>query len=265
MHRLFRSARSRALGAILVLVALAAGIVAAAETRAPRAAPSFYLALGDSVAYGFQPNFNIGSGYAETLFVRLFAGGGAQLVNMSCPGETSASMLAGGCRWGIIRKAPYVGSQLDAAVAFIRANPGRVRPVTLTIGANDVLRDLGPNCSERVEDFLAHLLQFERNLDVIVHRLVEALGGGHDLLVTTYYNPFQEACPQTDRYLQELNGRIVATAARHGARVVDIAPAFAGRVCEYTWMCTRFRDIHATTTGYRVIAELIAAVERAGK
>jgi lysophospholipase L1-like esterase len=257
-----RRPRSPRLTGLLLLVALVAA--GAAATRAapgsqlagPRA---IYLALGDSLAFGYQPNLDITHGYADLLFPRLQPFGTRQVVNLACPGETTATMLAGGCRVPFLRKTRYGGSQLEQAQAVIRANRGRVSPVTLTVGANDVLTDLGPRCEEHLEAFAAHLDQMEANLDRIVRALVEALDGEGDLFVTTYYNPFERVCPGTDRYLQELNARIAAVARRYGAHVVEVGDAFVGRTCDLTWMCSRYRDIHATTAGYQVIAERILA------
>lgn len=254
--------RSPRLTGLLLLVALitaGAAVARAApgpDLTGPRA---IYLALGDSLAFGYQPNLDLTHGYADLLFPWLQPFGTRQVVNLACPGETTATMLAGGCRASFLRKTRYGGSQLEQAQAVIRANRGRVSPVTLTIGANDVLSDLGPGCAERVEAFTAHLEQMAANLDQIVRTLAEALDGKGDLFVTTYYNPFEQLCPNTERHLHELNDRIAAVARRHGAHVVTVADAFSGRVCDLTWMCSRYRDIHATTAGYQVIAERILA------
>jgi lysophospholipase L1-like esterase len=220
-----------------------------------------YLALGDSVAYGLQPNLDFRHGYDEALFAWLQPAGSERMVNLSCPGETSETMVRGGCRLRFLAKTAYESAQLDAAVAFIRSNQGQVSPVTLTIGANDVLHTLDRDCSEHLTTFQARLARLDRNLDVILRRLTEALDGQGDLILTTYYNPFAGACPGTDRYLRDLNTHIRAAAGRHGALVADIWPSFEGRTCAYTWMCAPVRDIHPTSAGYEAIAAEIAAVE----
>ncbi len=253
-----RSTRTRALIALVVLTAAGALAAVLPRTPGPVGPRATYLALGDSVAYGFPPSFDVSHGYAEALFGELRPFGTEQLVNMACPGESSGSMLRGGCRFVLIAKSPYPGAQTDAAVAYIAANRGRVSPVTLTIGANDVIQALGANCAQDVAAFRARLVDFDRNFDRITSRLATALDGTGDLVVTTYYNPYQDACPNSTRYLRALNARIAAIATRHGARVVDVLPTFAGRACEYTWMCSRYRDIHPTTAGHQAIADRIA-------
>lgn len=267
-----RSRRFLILGAVLLLPLLGLAVVAAlmlrgrpqpeaAELLAPR---PVYLALGDSVGYGYQPNFDITNGYADLLFARLREQGAEQLVNLSCPGETSGSMLAGSCRMRSLAKSRYEGSQYEQARAVIRANPGRVGPVTLTIGANDVLSELGPQCAENVPGFDAALARLDTNLDTILGGLRQELGGAGALVLTTYYNPYEQACPNTAPYLLRLNQQLTAAAQRHGVRVVDISYLFAGRTCELTWMCSRYRDIHATTAGYQLMADrlLIAFTQR---
>lgn len=254
---------------LAVLLAVIAGGMAVAVGRRGQAPAlvgprAIYLALGDSVPFGFQPDFNLVQGYPEVLFQQLQPYGSERLVNMACPGATSGQMLQGGCRLSLFAKSPYTGAQIESAVAFLRANPGRVSPVTLTIGANDVSSDLGPDCAENVAAFRAHLAAFDVNLSEIVRRLVGALDGQGDLLVTTYYNPYQDACPGSTRFLRELNDHISRIARTGGARAVDIFPEFTGRTCDYTWMCSRYRDIHPTAAGHQAIAGRIAAVALAG-
>ena len=71
-------------------------------------------------------------GYPDQLYAMLHPGRpGLRLVKLGCGGETTATMIHGG-----ICSYPG-GSQLAAAVAFLRAHPGRVSLVTIDIGAND--------------------------------------------------------------------------------------------------------------------------------
>jgi hypothetical protein len=93
--------------------ALVAGVVAAGailgfsgEAVGVHQAPkSYYLALGDSIAYGMQPNkYDQGlppSGY-RTGYVDVFAKRLRQIspkirvINYSCPGESTVSFVRGG-------------------------------------------------------------------------------------------------------------------------------------------------------------------------
>ena len=103
-----------------------------AVINAPAKAPpaTYYLALGDSLAQGVQPNaagvsVMTGDGYPDLVYTALHPSRpGLKLVKLGCPGETTASMINGGiCRY-------RDGSQLAAAVAFLQAHRGRVPLVT---------------------------------------------------------------------------------------------------------------------------------------
>jgi len=119
-------------------VAAAAAAIMACSGCAARVVPvTWYLALGDSLSVGVQPDaagasVETGQGYADQLHAALLpAHPGLRLVKLGCPGETSRTMIDGGiCRY-------RGGSQLAAAVAFLRAHRGRVFLITIDIGAND--------------------------------------------------------------------------------------------------------------------------------
>ena len=107
-----------------------------------------YLALGDSVTFGFianagfeyvNPNNFIGfpNYIAQTLKL--------SNTNASCPGETTGSFLSStapdnGCRF-FRSQAPlhvsYTSTQLDFAVSFLKSHP-QTRLVTVSLGADDV-------------------------------------------------------------------------------------------------------------------------------
>src|SRR3954466_6984582 len=79
-------------------VALAASDVQPQRFVGPR--PQHYLALGDSLAYGFQPNGDHTHGYVDDFFTFLQNQGVQDHQNLGCPGETSSSFINGG-------KCPY--------------------------------------------------------------------------------------------------------------------------------------------------------------
>jgi len=121
---------------VLLPVALLAGTVPASAND-----EAGYLALGDSVAFGFSPlvsptDTDAYVGYPEVL--------SKHVVNAACSGETSGSLIAGppdnGCA-AFRSVAPlhvrYNGTQLAFAVAYIRAHPG-TQLVTIDIGGNDL-------------------------------------------------------------------------------------------------------------------------------
>jgi lysophospholipase L1-like esterase len=122
----------RRIACAAAVVLAAVGFTAVPANASP--SPVYYLALGDSLAYGYQPTHVTGQGYVDDLYTSLHnADSRVVLENLGCPGETSGTMLSGGV-------CPFAGApnQMDAAVAFLRAHPGRVKLITIDIGANDV-------------------------------------------------------------------------------------------------------------------------------
>jgi lysophospholipase L1-like esterase len=132
--------------ALALAVSAAAPAVAAAKAAHAggpwRSRAAYYLALGDSLAQGVQPAPATGAsvptdqGYVDDLFAHYDAEfhGTLELVKLGCPGETTASMLTGAgspCAYS-------AGSQLAAALDFIRAHRHRIAVITIDIGANNV-------------------------------------------------------------------------------------------------------------------------------
>jgi lysophospholipase L1-like esterase len=81
-------------------------------------------------------------------------------------------------------------THLDAATAFIKAHPGEVSPITVTIGGNDVLA-LVPaaitNPTSTVARLPAVFRTYRANLDVILSRLRAAAPAAR-IIVTTQPN-----------------------------------------------------------------------------
>ena len=226
----------------------------------------YYLALGNSLAFGYQPNLDFNHGYVDDFSANLQTHGSQQDANLACPEETTDSFINGGCPYAVLRKFPYQGDQLSAAVLYLTEHQEQVSPVTLDIGANDMLPDLSnATCTINSEKFKADLATLDTNLaQVILPRLHAALTVNGvmtgDLLVENYYDPYQNQCPNTVPFMQEMNGHIAADVQKFGT-LVDVFSAFGGaatpnqNLCVYTWICnSSFHDVHSTKRGYEVIA-----------
>lgn len=183
--------RRALLTAAAALAALALGAVPAGA-RAVRAAVipgSQYLALGDSVTFGYEesavvprPDYLHAAsflGYPEHLATALHL----RLANAACPGETSASFvnpraLSNGCENRLGRgigyrtvfplHARYRGSQLQFAVHYLRTHH-HVRLITLMIGANDLFA-----CQESTADGCTSLDE-QHNTVVAIQRNVRRI------------------------------------------------------------------------------------------
>jgi lysophospholipase L1-like esterase len=252
----------------------------------PPQASVFYLSVGTSLAVGFQPNpagkgHRTQEGYADRLREALTAAvPKLRLVKLGCPGETTATMIAGGvCGY-------RQGSQLAEAEAFLQDHRGAVALVTLDMGANDIepcgtLAGIDQLCVARAVASVA------ANLPVIVARLRAAAGPDVPIVAMNYYNPFLAAwfvdpalAATSAAGLAAFNGLLGLIYSGFAVPVADVATAFAAvdftpvpeaggiprnvlLVCLWTWMCAPAPvgpNIHANEDGYAVLAGAFLAV-----
>jgi lysophospholipase L1-like esterase len=232
-----------------------------------------YLALGDSLAFGFQPNGDFTHGYVTDLFNKLQEEGVNDVANLGCPGETSTTFINGGCP---VPNPPP--PQLVSALFYLHTHAGKVSPVTLDIGANDVLHDTIPGtCTVNVPGFKADLKKLDTNLtQVILPQLKEALEVNGkvtgNIVMMNYYDPLQNICPNTVKFTQTLNRHLADDVQNFGS-IVNVFRSFGGaktpnpNICSYTWICTPpsspvcvfpCPDIHPMNLGYSVIANTFA-------
>jgi lysophospholipase L1-like esterase len=297
----FRSGSRRAIGhwGLAALLAAAIVILLYVLLPAPSAAafdghgrgdhgqrtPQTYLALGDSLAFGysqkrFEENLPLESPSAfETGYVNDFAQAlrlfrpNLQIVNDGCPGETTESMIKGPCEYQLAYPLhhPYVGgptsSQLSDALAYLAANPGRVKTITIDIGANDALGVVEKVCTFKAACILEHApALFEevgKNLGVILGDLRGAAPHAR-IIVLGLYNPFGSTLEGANQLTERLNEVISADAAAVQAGFADPLPLFnpggaqeGPTICLLTNMCTAKPDIHPTDLGYKVLAGVI--------
>ncbi|HET7474725.1 MAG TPA: SGNH/GDSL hydrolase family protein [Dermatophilaceae bacterium] len=241
-----------------------------------------YLALGDSLAAGHQPDrADRGhGGYVGHVLDALRDSRRTRLTNLACSGETSVTLVEGGvCSY------PH-GSQLAEAVDRLRRHPGTFRLITLDIGANDVV-----SCASGSEIDLRCIQAGLTNVSVRLRAALAALrlaAPGVPIVVLNYYDPIlaawllgptgQAVAAKSVELLQTLNGIIAVSAAAAGATTADVATAFAStdvsvvwlpgfgrvplnvkRICGWTWICDR-GDIHANARGYAVMGAAVVAV-----
>lgn len=262
-----------AVGIVLIVALTGIDLLVLGRNNPARVlAPHYYMALGDSLSFGYQPNLDFNSGFADDIFHDEQKANVTGLVNYACAGESTETMIDGGCPGGILHHGSYTGSQLQAAVDFLKAahNRGRVSPITLEIGSNDVITDWNAFTCSQSPSAGADLARMDANLTgVILPRLLDALGAGTkadngDLHILNYYNPYAKECPGSAPFIHMLNNHLQADAAQFRIPVVDVYAAFGGdanmasNICEYTWICNvRFHDIHPTNLGYQVIAKAV--------
>ena len=247
-----------------------------------------YLALGDSLAAGYQPG---GAELRDTAYPALTAnrlgreGPELAVENLGCSGETTGTLLEGG-------KCTFAeGSQLAQAEAWLAENEGDVRLVSIDIGGNDLLRCATRQLTVDAACVDKGIRSVSRNLPEALDRLRAAAGDDVPVLVLGYYNPWLAA-----GYLREGEDQLAAAAGAFtrldraiekaaegaGATFVSLDEAFAlddetpttfggrevprnvAQVCALTYTCTA-GDIHLTEEGAATVARVLAdAAEEAG-
>ena len=276
-----------AAAAVALLAGAATPVAAGAHTGPPA---KYYLSLGDSLAQGVQPASTSGQsietdqGYVDDLFAHYSAQfpGNLRLVKMGCPGETTTSMLTGAgspCTYP-------AGSQLGAALAFIRAHRSAVVLITIDIGANNVDGCAAGGVINQtcVADGFAAA---RSDLAKILGALRAAVGEDTVIAGMNLYDPFladyltgsagQAVAAQSVNLDVSFNSLLGASFGAFGIPVADVQTVFSttdftdtatlpvigtvplnvARICEWTWMCAPSPigpNVHANSTGYQVIS-----------
>jgi len=241
-----------------------------------------YLALGDSVPFGYRggtpAEFSDAAnfvGYPELVAEDL----GLDVINASCPGETTASLIdvtaqSNGCGNGSQSGSGYRAtyplhvrydavdqSQLDFAVDTLEET--EVDLVTVQIGANDVFicqRTTADRCtSPATLQALGQTVQ--AGLDRILKTLREHYDG--QIVVVTYY-----ALNYADAFgaaTKTLGDGIAQIAEVNGADLADGYEAFRARAAETggdsaAAGLVRPDDVHPSEEGQRLLADAVTAV-----
>ncbi|HKA96029.1 MAG TPA: SGNH/GDSL hydrolase family protein [Streptosporangiaceae bacterium] len=285
------------------LAVLAAGCSAGSGPARPhhsRPPVSYYVSLGDSLAQGVQPNasgadIRTRQGYADQLSAALRSSRpGLRLVKLGCPGESTTTMINGGiCAYS-------GGSQLAAAVRFVRAHRAHLSLITIDIGANDANSCITrPSAAKLLACVGKFVPQASANIGKILTRLRQAAPKAR-IIAMSYY------MPALAQWRQGLVGRAFARVSEmaavgynavlthvyksHGVRVADVFGAFhtsdfgqrvavpglgtlprnVAAICQWTWECAappRGPNQHANQAGYQVIARafLLAGADQAAR
>ena len=275
--------RTAALHSAVVFLAIAASTGNIAGQSATRFNPpkQYYLALGDSLAFGFQfEKFNanfptVPPSIFSTGYVDALAGMLREIrpeittLNYGCTGETTVTFIQGGCTYtavGFALHDPYDGSQLSAALAFLNTHRGKVSPITLNLGTNDLIA-LRMLCGDNVSCYFANgpavLDEIATNLHYILSQLREAAPDA-EIITFTNYDVASLFDARLLQLTQAFNSVVISTAAQSSVGVADVFGAFndgpqPATLCALTFICTPLQDAHPTDLGYEVIAQQIWA------
>jgi lysophospholipase L1-like esterase len=275
-----------------VLAGIVAGLMPAAPASAGSvtgpAANGTYLALGDSVAFGYvppqavpPPNYRDAHsfvGYPEDVAAALRV----RVWNASCPGETTESMLVAGAVSNGCENSPgspvgyrtlyplhvrYRGTQMDYALRYLAVHH-HTRLVTIDIGANDVFL-----CQETTPDHCTSTSELQAVLEEIKANLTDIYtqirGAGHyrgPLVALTYY-ALNYADPVQVAGARLLDSVIASVTEAFGGKVADGFAAFEGPSAAYggspcaAGLLIRLPDgscnIHPSPAGQMLLARAI--------
>jgi lysophospholipase L1-like esterase len=274
--------------ALLVAATIAAG-TASADPVTGSAANGTYLALGDSVAFGYVPPAAVPApdytdphsfvGYPEFLAQQL----DERVANASCAGETSASMyIAGaqsnGCENSIGSSVgyrdlyplhvQYQGTQMEYALQYLAAHK-HTHLITIDIGANDffVCQETTIDHCSSLTELIGVATQISTNLAAIYHELRVDAGYTGTLVALSYYS-LNYADPASVGGALFLNSAITGVTTAFGGIVADGFGAFAagsaafgGSPCAAGLLIplpSGGCDVHPTAAGHRLLAAAIA-------
>jgi len=280
-----------AMAAVVALLSppAASGATTRGVVRAPVTAGSDYLALGDSVSFGYReptttpaPDYHDAAdfvGYPEEVASAL----GLTVANLSCPGETSSSMIhpsapSYGCEslpvngklvhTGYRTLYPlhvrYSGSQLSAGLAYLRRHP-HTTLVSLMIGANDGFlcqATTSDHCTSPGEE--QHLAETIRQNVTYILRKIRSVYRGQ-IVVVSYYSTTTDGAAAAAL----VNHPLDAAAKPFGVELASGAQAFAaaamysaGNPCTaglLTQLSSGGCGVHPSPAGQDVLAHAVEA------
>jgi lysophospholipase L1-like esterase len=277
--------------AMVAAVSLIPALPAAAAPLNEEGGHGTYLALGDSVAFGYVPPeavpapnyFDPSSfvGYPEDVAQALHI----PVANASCPGETTASFYIPGAQSNGCENSPgssvgyrtefplhvqYAGTQMLYVLRYL-ATHRHTRLVTINIGANDVFlcqETTADKCASPAE-LQATLKKIQVNL-AIIYALIRDVARYHGPLVALTYYSLSYSDPTQIAGTEALDAAIASVTEKFGGKVADGFAAFegpslaaGGSPCAAGLLVKLpggSCDVHPTPEGHQLLAQAIEDV-----
>jgi lysophospholipase L1-like esterase len=269
--------------------AVPASVAAPAYSKDHHAAARGYLALGDSVSFGYvepntspPPTYGDASsfvGYPEDVAAAL----GLRVANAACPGETSASLVdtsaqSNGCesspgggpgyRTAYPLHVDYAGSQIAYAVKYLRTHRD-TRLVSLMIGANDAFLCQRATPDQCATELPATLAQISGNVIKILSAIRHRSRYRGQIVIVNYYS-LDYSNPVANGQSQLLDQAMNTAAEPFRVEVADGFGAFqaaalqsGGDSCKaglLTQLTSGSCGIHPSAAGQAVLALAVAKV-----
>lgn len=265
-------------------------------TPTPTQTAKYYVSLGDSYAAGWQATGHGAGHTTRNGFAYQLASEASDkgyhltLQNFGCGGATTTSILNSiGCPDVALGPGatPYpTQTQADAAIAFIKAHPGQIGLITVSIGGNDITRCAAE--ANPVTCVAGAINSVKTNVTKLVTELRTAAGPDVPIRGITYPDVIlgeylsgasgqQLASLSVTAFKSLINPALSAAYASVGGQMVDVTtatgaytplsqtttlapygtiPVAVAKVCSLTYYC-QYKDIHPHTDGYKIIADLL--------
>jgi lysophospholipase L1-like esterase len=248
----------------------------------PKVSEPYYIALGDSYAFGFHlgsfeqekasntytpASFN--DGYDSGVYQGLLAKTPTlHEVNFSCPGETIESFINGGCSFHTATTSlhadyPVTVSQYSAVKNFLLTHPGS-HTITLDIGANEAINvslyckqqpDPGVCFKEKTPGVLAAARDNYRT----ILDMLQNTSPTSDIVLIKY--PIPVSRDGAEELVDGLHGIVDAEASSRHLKIAYIDSLFnADTVCSLTNFCSQPSDFHPNKEGYAAMARMILEI-----
>jgi lysophospholipase L1-like esterase len=283
-----------ALAATVVVALPGTAQLSAASQNKQQAKPAeYYVSLGDSYSVGYQPTIGATSGYTGYVAKKTHL----KLVNFGCAGATTTSLVnTVGCPDSLPDIAGAMAypttTQAAAAEAFIGTHRGHIGLITVSVGGNDVTACAAQtNVTACVSLAVAGIAQNVTSLAAALRAeagpKVPLIGLTYpDVILGDYVYPTLPTTPARIALAKEsvvafkllFNPALVKAYSAGLGVLVDVTaatgaygsltktvnlkpygkiPVPVAKICTLTWYCAQ-GNIHATTTGYAFIGQLIA-------
>lgn len=267
----------------------APGLAASSRTVTAHAAQKDYLALGDSVTFGYResgtspaPNYlNASTLIAYPADVGLALG--MQVANASCPGETTASFVSKtgqsiGCesvpgggpgyRSAFPLHVSYKGTQLAYALTYLAAHRS-TQLVSLMIGANDAFLCEDTTADKCASELPAVLKEIAANVVTILGDIRHTAHYKGQIVIVNYYS-LDYANSTDNAGSKSLNTTVDTAAKPYNVQIADGYAAFqaaalqsGGNSCTaglLTQLTKGGCGIHPSITGQALLALAVADV-----
>jgi lysophospholipase L1-like esterase len=236
-----------------------------------------YLALGDSIAFGYNPlvvpvNLNGYTGYPVLVSQVLHR----KVANAACFGESSGSFLSStapdvGChawRANFPLFVSYTGTQMQYALDYLSVNVKKTDLITIDIGVNDLgllLAGCQGNITCAINGLPAVLTAYAANLTTIFGGIRQTGYTGPIVAVTPYAVNYADTVELTG--LTALNTVLIAVAPGFNVQIADAFTAFmaadvlfGGNSCAAGLLIQLPNgtcDIHPSLAGQALIAQTV--------